>query len=316
MFTVARERLWLIGLRQAWNISKSNATRLSSRTVLFLSAPKDALDNHHISKYFGEDAVRVWPATKADKLSSLVSERNSQVEQLESAEMSSILSANKKGITGQRKSSDRNANSPSYDSLPNDVKRSLRPTHRLKKEKPVGKQVDSIDYYREKVRDTEAKLEKARQSYNADDTPGAAAVFVEFRTLAAAQKAYQQVASSDLLSLSPRFTSVLPGDVIWSNLTISPARRISQQSMATALVVALIVFWFIPVSIVGALSNVSYLAEHYEWLSFLNKLPDVVMALLTGLVPPLLTSLLSKYVPNIFRCKFQSITREVRVNTT
>jgi hypothetical protein len=128
---------------------------------------------------------------------------------------------------------------------------------------------------------------------------------VEFRTLVAAQRAYQQVTSSELFEFTPRYTEITPGDVIWKNLTLPSARRISQEGIATALVVATILFWFIPIAFVGTISNVAYLANTFKWLSFLNKLPDVVMGLLTGLVPPLLTSLLSKYVPNIFRCELK-----------
>lgn len=305
MFTVARERLWLIGLRQAWNSSKPNAKRLSSRTVLFLSAPKEALDDQNLQRYFGDDAVRLWAATKAEKLESLVSSRNSKVEELESAEITLISKANKKLKRSWTKQNNRNANARDYNALSDNLKKSLRPKHRLTTP-PVGKQVDSIDWLREQIKQNESDITKAREAYNTKEAHGAAAVFVEFRSLAAAQKAYQQVTSSELLAFTPRFTGVMPGEVIWDNLALPSARRISQEGVAHALVIALIAFWFIPVAFVAAVSNVSYLADNYKWLSFLKNLPDVVMGLLTGLVPPLLTSLLSKYVPNIFRCKHRS----------
>ncbi|KAF2007232.1 DUF221-domain-containing protein [Amniculicola lignicola CBS 123094] len=305
MFTVARERLWLIGLRQAWNLSKPNAKRLSSRTVLFLCAPKGALDGQGIHRHFGDDAVRMWPATKAEKLESLVSARNSLVEQLESAEMALIQRANKKAREGKQKLSDQNGSRPTYDGLPDNLKKGLRPTHRSMTA-PVGKQVDSIEVYRQQLLDKEAAIKTERESYQAPKSNGGAAVFVEFRTQAAAQKAFQQVSSSHVLALNPRYTGVLPKEVIWNNLTLPPARRISQESIAHALVIATIIFWSIPVSLVGALSNVTYLAENYKWLAFLNKLPDSVLGLLTGLVPPMLLSLLSKWVPNIFRYIFKS----------
>ncbi|KAF2271120.1 DUF221-domain-containing protein [Lojkania enalia] len=307
MFTVARERLWLIGLRQAWNVSKPNAKRLSSRTVLFLSAPKEALEEKNMHRYFGDDAVRIWPAIKAEKLGSLVTERNGAVEQLENAELDLILKADKKGKKIARKSNGRNGAAPTYDGLPEDMRKSLRPTHRLKT-KSVGKQVDSIEWFRDHIKEKETQIEKARDSYHreAHESYGAAALFVEFRTLAAAQRAYQQITSSGVLELTPRYTGIMPGEVIWDNLTLIPARRVSQDGMAHALVIAVIIFWSIPVAFVSAISNVSYLAQKYQWLGFLNKLPDPVMGLLTGLVPPLATSLLSKYVPNIFRYIFKT----------
>jgi hypothetical protein len=300
MFTVARERLWLIGLRQAWNLSKPNAERLSSRTVLFLSAPTAALDEANMQRFFGDAAVRVWPATKAEKLLSLVSSRNAKVEELETAEVTLIGNAAKRG----RKSQERNRRKITYDSLSEGVKKSLRPTQRLKTSKPVGKQVDSIDWLRDQIMSKEGEIEKARDSNaTADSHHGAAAVFVEFSTQAAAQTAYQQLASSDMLSLTPRYTGMQPNEIIWENLTLPPARRISQAAVAHTLVIATILFWSVPVAFVGAISNVTYLAENFHWLRFLYRLPDSVLNILTGLVPPLLLSALSKYVPNIFRCK-------------
>jgi hypothetical protein len=301
MFTVARERLWLIGLRQAWNLSKTNAKRLSRRTVLFLSAPTAALDENNMQRFFGEDAVRVWPVTKADKLRSLVSSRNSLVEELEGAELSLIQKANERGRKRQAKNSRRDI---TYESLSDGIRKSLRPTHRLKTS-PVGKQVDSIDWYREQIKKKEEEIEKARESNESVESHGgAAAVFVEFRSQAAAQRACQQIASADILSLTPRYTGVLPGEVIWENLTIAPARRLSQDGIAVALVIATIVFWSIPVSLVGAVSNIGYLANNVKWLEFLNKLPSQAISLLSGLLPPLLLSMLASYVPKIFRCEY------------
>ncbi|KAF2273691.1 DUF221-domain-containing protein [Westerdykella ornata] len=305
MFTVARERLWLIGLRQAWNSAKSNAKRLSSRTVMFLSAPREAMEEGNLRRLFGEDSVRVWPAKSSEKLESLVAERDSLIEKLEVAEISLILNVNKKGKKARRGSIGRIGNDPTYNSLPDSFKQSLRPTHRLKTP-PVGKQVDSIDWLRQRIKEKNAKIDELRQSHDSREGHGAEAIFVEFSSLAAAQKAYQQVASSGVFALTPRFTGILPSEVVWKNLRLPPARRISQDGVALTLVILTIIFWFIPIAIVGAISNVSYLVDHVKWLRFLNNLPDVVMGLLTGLVPPLLTSLLSKYVPNIFRYIFKT----------
>ncbi|KAF2476442.1 DUF221-domain-containing protein [Lindgomyces ingoldianus] len=306
MFTVARERLWLIGLRQAWSLSKSNAKRLSSRTVLFLSAPKEALEEKNLQRYFSDDAVRCWPATKGGALESLVSDRNAQVKQLEDAEMTLIRRANKKGRKGRRNNDDRNGNYTTYADLPDPLKKSSRPTHWLKTPPEVGKRVDSIEWLRGQIKEKESDIQKTRESYKIPESHGAAAVFVEFGTQAAAQRACQQIASAKLLTLDPRYIGTMPNEIIWENLTIPPARRISQEGIATGLVIATILFWSIPVAFVAAISNVTYLAENYQWLNFLKTLPKSVQGLLTGLVPPLLTSLLSKYVPSIFRYVFKS----------
>ncbi|KAI0009630.1 DUF221-domain-containing protein [Xylariaceae sp. FL0662B] len=302
MFTVARERLFLIGLRQAWNLSKPNAKRLSSRVVLFLSAPRDALEERNMHRFFGDGALRIWPATQNSHLDSLVSSRKSKVEQLEAAEISLIQRANRVIRRNARKNRSQNGNTPSYNDLSDSVRNSIRPQHKS----PIGPPVDSIERLRQQIKEDEEKIEGKRKTSEIKDTHGAASVFVEFRTHDEAQRACQQVFSSNLLALSPRYTGVLPTEVLWNNLTIPPARRISEESMAVAIVIGIIVFWSIPSSFVGLISNISYLAENFEWLSFLKNLPDSVIGLLSGLVPPLVTSYLSKFVPNIFRYIFKS----------
>jgi len=240
MFTVARERLWLIGLRQAWNLSKPNAKKLSSRVVLFLSAPTASLDQDNKDRFFGPEAVRVWPATKADKLQSLVSSRNTLVESLEAAELKLIENVDKNRRKSRKTGHD---NTSSYDGLPYTLRKSFRPTH-SPNTLPTGKQVDSIDYYRSEIKEKESEIERTRESNaTADSHNGAAAVFVEFQSQAAAQRAHQQVASVEIFALTPRFSGIKPGEVIWKNLTMPPARRISQAGMANALVAATIVFW-------------------------------------------------------------------------
>lgn len=306
MFTIARERMWLIGLRQAWILSRSNANRLSSRTVLYLSAPLGALEQSNMKRYFGDAAVRIWPATKMTALESLASARSSLIDQLESAEMSLIRKADRKVAKDRKHSSSRDSDGNAYERLPEEVKESIRPKSFV----GSGKKVDSIELLREKIKKKETELEEARKSYDMGHPHGAAAVFVEFKTLADAHQASQQVAAASVLALTPRHTDVTPSEVIWKNLTLSPASRASRDGIATLIVSAIILFWSIPSGFVGLISNISYLADNFEWLGFLRKLPDSVIGLLSGLVPPLLTSALSKFVPNLFRSMYLSSNQE------
>ncbi|KAI0466519.1 hypothetical protein F4859DRAFT_297544 [Xylaria cf. heliscus] len=309
MFTITRERLWLIGLRQAWTLSTPNAKRLSSRTVLFLSAPKDALKPGNMSHFFGDGAIRIWPITKPDALQTLVSERNALVEKLESAEAVLIHKANSRKARMTIDGSD--TYRFSYSDLPDLVKRLIR-LRSKPKVFPFGslldfrysKKEDTIQSLRDQIKEKLELIEEARRSFGVGEPHGAAAVFVEFKTQAEAQRASQQVASSNPLALMPRYTGAKPNEIIWDNLTIPPVRRVSEEGFATTVVILSIVFWSIPSGLVGTLSNISYLAENFEWLSFLNELPDPVIGLLSGLLPPLLTSLLSKDVPLIFRKLF------------
>jgi hypothetical protein len=221
------------------------------------------------------------------------------VEELESAELALSKRANKKRQQGNR--GQRNDDVPEYDNLPDIVKKSLRPTKMLTM--PVGKKVDKIEWLRKQVEEKTAEVKEARKSYTAPHSDLSSAVFVEFSSQSAAQKAYQQLPSSQVLAMNPRYIGVLPKEVIWDNLTLHPASRISQGYGANALVAATIIFWTIPITVVGLISNIEYLTDKIKFLGFVNNLPAPVIGLLTGLLPPFLTSLLVSYVPNIFRCK-------------
>ncbi|KAJ8129666.1 hypothetical protein O1611_g3963 [Lasiodiplodia mahajangana] len=315
MFTVTRERLWLIGLRQAWTLSTSNAKRLSSRTVLFLSAPRDALEQDNMARYFGDGAVRIWPVTKPETLETLVSERDALVEKLESAEAVLIHKANSRKARGSIDGHNRAR--LSYYDIPDLVKMAIRLRSKPKVFPfspflntylgfPYSKKEDTIQSLRDKIKEKEELIEGMRKGHQIGEPHGAAAVFVEFKTQVEAQRACQQVASSNPLALMPRYIGVKPNEVIWDNLTIPTVRRISQQGIANLIVTLTIIFWSIPSGLVGVISNISYLAENVEWLHFLNGLPDPVIGLLSGLLPPLLTSLLSKDIPIIFRKIFKS----------
>lgn len=302
MFTIARERLWLICLRQAWTLSKNSSSKLSSRTILFLSAPEEALEENNMKRTFGEGAVRTWPAIDSTNLNRMVSDRDSSVEQLEGAETRLIIRALKL-IKKKQGNSQQSHEWSSYESLPQNIRDGIRPRHHAGCTM-TGENVDSIRWYRQRINEIVSEVEKARQERHESDGGGSAAVFVEFKTHADAQQAAQQVISPGILELTPRYLGVAPKEVVWNNLFLSPERRISQEGVATALVLALIVFWSLPSGLVGLLSNISYLADNLDWLAWLNTLPDPVMGVLSGLLPPMISSLLNNYVPNIFRCNY------------
>ncbi|KAI0904619.1 hypothetical protein F4823DRAFT_614422 [Ustulina deusta] len=314
VFTLTRERLWLIGLRQAWTLSTPNAERLSSRTVLFLSAPRDALEQNNMNRFFGDGAIRIWPLTKPDTLQTLqtlILERNVLVEKLESAEALLIHKANS---WGAHMSIDGNKRYRlSYSDIPDLVKMAMR-LRSKPRIFPFGSYfgllqsgtVDTIQSLRDQIKEKGELIEEMRRGHGIGEPHGAAAVFVEFKTQAEAQRACKQVASPNPLALTPRYAGVKPNEIIWDNLAIPPVRRISQQGVALATVVLTIVFWSVPSGLVGIVSNISYLAENFESLGFLNDLPGPAHGLLSGLLPPLLTSYLSKDVPALFRNIFTS----------
>lgn len=296
MFTLARERIFLRELRQAYYLWKPNAELLSSRTVLFLRPVDPSIKDSDLEQTFGEGARKCWPVAKLSDLESLVSDRSSAAMSLEEAEVKLIKRVNKRRMNPGKAGFDASV-----------AEKKARPTRRNLKD--GGKTVDAITWYREKVVKDAEKIQEMRDSYDSGSATGKAgekcpAVFVEYATQSQARKAHHHLEFGRPIQLDPRYISLQPKEVLWPNVQQTQAERLSKKTLGTAVVVATIIFWAIPVAVIGTISNVSYLADRVHFLHWINDLPPVVLGLLTGLVPPFLVSWLVSYVPKYFRSKF------------
>jgi hypothetical protein len=125
--------------------------------------------------------------------------------------------------------------------------------------------------------------------------------FVEFSSVHEAQAAYQSLTHHHILHMQPRFTGMTPTEIIWGNLNIKWWERVIREIVVIAFVVALIVFWAIPVAAVGAISKVDKLIEIIPAFSFIYNLPKVLIGLITGLLPVILLAVLMALLPIILR---------------
>lgn len=85
--------------------------------------------------------------------------------------------------------------------------------------------------------------------------------------------------------MSPRFIGFVPGEVVWSNLAITWKTRTIREILTISAIVATIIFWSIPVAVVGAISNITYIVKVAPFLSFILKCPTVILGLITNLLP-------------------------------
>ena len=286
---IAVERLQLIGVRQAYLLDEKKSMRLSARTVLFLNAPPEACQSENLKEYFGEDAEISWPLRDTGDLDDLVAKRSGTAYALESAEMDLIVSAVK------------NPQSDRWSRVREDgeiVPKSKRPT---KRSPPlVGSKYDPIAKSREEIRELSKRIETVRNAPGRT-FPEHTAVFVAFNSQAAAHRAFQRLSFGPPMPVENRFLAVTPKEVLWKNLAMPVATRLSKASVALFFVIAFTIFFSIPVGLIGSLSNAKELADRYEWLEWLNDLPPSVLGLLVGLVPPFLTSWFVSYVSKLFR---------------
>jgi calcium permeable stress-gated cation channel len=299
MYVVARERLWLIGLRQAQRLSKYNASKLSSRTVLYLDPPEGTALDADAKSNFGENAKRQWIIAPAKEVGSAVSSRDSRVADLESAQVTFLKRA--------WKTREKRANRGQSTTLSEQTLNGLRP--RKRKYYVVGESSDKIDDLRTDIKEAAQTVDERRESHSGTSSLSRSAIFVEYATQTVAQRAYQgepipQLFKGAKLPIKTRLVGVPPNEVLWDNLVKPQAARISEKSGATIFIALLIVFWSIPTTFIGTISNIDYLTGKVEWLRWINDLPAPILGALKGFLPPFLTSWLSSYLPKFMRSMY------------
>ncbi|KAI0387662.1 DUF221-domain-containing protein [Hypomontagnella monticulosa] len=309
MYMILRESIYYINLRQAFLLSPFYANRISSRTVLFISVPTDYLEEAKLRKVFGDSVKHVWINGDTEKLDDLVKERDKVATKLEKAEVKLLKLANAERIKALKKkkggSTDEKANAPADAESGSLAARWIpdkkRPTHRLGFLGLVGKKVDTINWCRTELERLIPSVDAAQNEYREGKYAKVPSVFIEFNTQADAESAYQVLAHHQALRMTPKYIGITPGEVVWSALKISWWQRIVRRFAVLGFITALIIFWAIPVAVVGAISNISYLANSVFFLKWLLSIPSIVLGFIQGLLPGVALSILMSLVPVIMR---------------
>ncbi|WPH03077.1 Hypothetical protein R9X50_00595100 [Acrodontium crateriforme] len=289
MSLVAWERLRLIGIRQAYLLDEHKSGRISSRTVLFMNVPRDACQPERLKETFGEDAERSWPVQDISGLDELVQKRNDAAYALEGAQMDLIIKAMK---LKKKKPSSRDVESGQPA-----VPKPQRPTQRSIP--VIGAKMDPIEHYRAVVSDAAESIETQRRA-SESNLPETTGVFVAFTSQASAHRAFEGI-NFQPGPLKGTYLGPRPKELLWKNIALSASVRASKASLALAFVVAFTIFFSVPIGLIGSISNIQYLADNISWLSWLTELPGPILGVLTGLLPPFLTSWFVSYVPKLFR---------------
>lgn len=208
------------------------------------------------------------------------------------------------------------------------VPRDQRPSHRLPPFKWLpfglpfmGQKVDTIEWTRKELMEAEAelnegkrKLEEDRRNVGVDmeeNYPPLNSAFILFNQQIGAHIASQILVHNEPYRMAEKYTEVAPADVIWGNLGINPYEAQIRKAISYAATAALIIFWALPVAFVGIVSNVAQLCKQYTWMAWLCKLPDVVVGIISGILPPVALAILMMLLPIILRllARFEGIPR-------
>lgn len=115
-------------------------------------------------------------------------------------------------------------------------------------------------------------LREKEESYEVGNT-----AFIRFSSQHEAH-AFARLASSTSKNFRPLRVGVemVPEDVQWSNIKMSPSQRYLRTIISWSLTIGLIIIWAIPVAFVGLVSNVDTLCTTATWLAWICRLPRYV----------------------------------------
>ena len=308
IYMITRESMYYINLRQAYLVSPLYANRVSSKSVLFTSVPAAYLNEGILREMLGPEVVRVWIPRDTKDLEKDVEQRDKIALELEGAETKLVQMANGnrlKSLTGKGRKGGSSSVADAANSSGSDsskwVPQKKRPTHRLKP--LIGKKVDTIDWCRSELSKRIPEVAKHQISHRDGKTKPLHSVFVQYTSLREAQAAFQSLTHHQPLHMSERFTGINPEEIIWSNLNIPWWSRVMRGFVVIGVVTATVIFWTIPVAIIGAISNITQLTstKGLTWLSFLNGLPSQLQGIVDGLLPTILLAVLMALLPIFLR---------------
>lgn len=94
LYSIVRECIYYVNLRQAYLSSPHYSQRLSSRTMLVTNVPQRYLDERRLRKLYGDSVKRIFIPFSDKALAKMVEERDQTAKRLEDAEVELIRTAN------------------------------------------------------------------------------------------------------------------------------------------------------------------------------------------------------------------------------
>ncbi|KAF7726472.1 hypothetical protein EC973_008707 [Apophysomyces ossiformis] len=168
-----------------------------------------------------------------------------------------------------------------------------------------GKKKDAIDYYTEKVNETEEEINKLRRTNTKTTNYG----WVSFERIEWAHKTNRALARQINVQLSPT-----PQDLIWSNLPLSNKARQAKRWMGRGLYWVFVFAWMIPVGALSATSNLMNLIRFIPDGDVFIDNHQFLMGFMQSYFTPIVMAVFFLVLPYIFR--FLSQMQGYRSETT
>lgn len=167
----------------------------------------------------------------------------------------------------------------------------------------VGKKVDRIYHLRREL--ARLNLEVEADQNDVEKFPYMNSAFIQFNHQVAAHMCCQSLSHHVPQQMAPRLVEISPDDVIWDNMSIKWWERYVRSGVVLLVCAGLVILWAIPVAFTSVVGQLSSLATFVPWLGWLLDVPKWLQSVITGVLPPLLLTVILLLVPIIFRLLVQ-----------
>jgi hypothetical protein len=277
-----------------------------SRSSLFISSSIKGLSSKAIQRKFRKTAGGVRSVTLNRDYSSLrakLRRRDELLRKLEIAETALIMKANFNKNVGTKNKSSSEHRHP----MPLWMKyldQKDRPSIRLSA-RPwlpplpfIGAQADAIHHFRTEIARSNIEIEWDQQ--HPDKFPPTNSSFVYFNQTISTQLTNIALKARIPPSWTLKHVST-PRDTIWAHVSISWWQQCIRTAVVYLLVTALTLGFAVPVTIIGSLSQIKYLVHVVSWLQWVETLPNWLVAVVQGVLPPALLAVITAAVPIAIR---------------
>ncbi|KAJ7559065.1 hypothetical protein O6H91_04G068400 [Diphasiastrum complanatum] len=168
-----------------------------------------------------------------------------------------------------------------------------RPQHRTRFFGLFGSKVDSINYFKVKIKDLVAKLEAEQSRVRIKEQEGAAFVFFNDRITAATAAQAIHAPSGQTWRTMP---APQPKDVVWENILIPFYERLIRQAVVYLIVFLTVVFYMIPVAFISAVTTWDNLEIALPFMKTIGKV-GALHAILQAYLPQIALSVFLALLP-------------------
>ncbi|KAF9403177.1 hypothetical protein BGX21_006543 [Mortierella sp. AD011] len=311
--------------RQHYLMSERHSRTLQATTILVCGIPLSTNNTQSLQNLFNTfpgGVKHIWLSYAAKGLQKDIDKRATIARKLEAAESKLISSKLKHHRKNGRRTSHASTNPLSNDETnrlesqntaisDESFPQELRPQHRpgsfpmslFSRCRGVRK-VDTIQTYQTELIDLNTSIQTKQQEAMAVVNEGQGndkilAAFIQFNRQLGAHLAAQAVIHRQTLAMEPRYLEVHPKDVLWDNLNIDYDSRAIRKMISILLATILIIFWAVPVAFVASISKLDVIVQYAPFLSGVYDLPDVVLGIIQGVLPPIGLALLMMILPII-----------------